>query len=102
MLPVQSVGRFARVTPVGNHGAREIERPALLVQDHLDPRGIRGELGIERRGSGADVVAQLEAIDRACQRLPRNERLVPLNIHDDVVGRELGPCRRFGDPIGSA
>ncbi len=80
----------------------EIERLASLVRNYLHARGIGREGGIERRGRGADIVALLDPVEGAGERLPREEWLVPLQVDDDVEPRELGSAGGLRHPIGSA
>jgi hypothetical protein len=79
----------------------EIQRPAPCIGDHLDPRRVAGQLGIERRRRGTDIVALRHAVDRARQGLPGQKRLVALYIDHGVEPSELGTRRHLGDPVGS-
>ena len=96
------------VAVAGDGGAGEVEGAVVAVKHDLHDR-LRGEVGgvpdrrDGRRHRPAGVVLQLrgEALDE--RRV--DERLVALDVHEDVVVVEVAPeevPRRAGDAVGAA
>ena len=92
---------IVRVAAVRNHRPRKIQGPATGIGHHLHPAGIGGERRIERRRRGADVVPLLHPAQRSGQGLPREKRLVALNVHNDVERGELRVGRDLGHPLST-
>ena len=102
MLPVESVGRLARLAPVRDRRPREVQRPPRRVGHHLDPRGIAGELRIERRRGGADVVARLAPASMAPASASADRKgSSPCTLATTSNPANSGRRGRLGHPVGA-
>jgi hypothetical protein len=84
-----------------NSRTGEVQRPPPHVADDLHARRVIHFRGVQRCGRGSNVISGGHPIDRAQERGSWHERLITLNIDDDVVPIESGHRGNLRDPIGA-
>src|SRR5207245_581792 len=99
---VLRVVHVPRAIPIeGDRGAREVLGPAPRVTHHLHAARVGCVLGRERASRGADRVASRDARHRPGQRRGGNERLVALDVQDQVELRTLFLRHVFRASLGA-
>src|SRR6266850_3790428 len=100
-VPVADAALFPRIR---NSRAREVQRVAVRVHDHLHHvRTGEGMLVVDRMAGGGDrrVLELVEELRYLRDELGRDQRLVALNVHHDVAIPEFEKRNSFGYAVGA-